>query len=474
MTTRTYASPEAFKQALERRLRTIAGGGADFARRRQLLVFDRFLARIVAVLGDTAVLKGGLVLEYRLERARTTKDIDLSMMGSPEDVLTRLQDAARTNLNDFMTFEVGPDTDHPVIQNEAMRYDGMRFRAECRLAGKIYGQPFGVDVAFGEPILGPPEVVVAEDLLGFAGIAPPTLRIYPLETHVAEKLHAYTMPRPRPNSRVRDLPDIALLENRWSDPGEASAPSPRPNLRVPRNSPTPGSAARSTHGLGSPLRCDGSGGPARVGLPRRGRNRREKVSRSRARGRTRSHLEPRRLVVALSVMASTKGRTDARTGDSSIRLTIASTSSMNESPNPAGMPSKQCLPVRSAGRDRGPGSEVDPARSRGGLRCPERARRPARGGQRGGKRASRRGAPSPESRAARLRRRWRRAGERTSAHTQRLLLRRLGGSSRHRPSNCAWRRQARRRRLGRLHARSAGRRRVGCLAPPAPSGAGCG
>ena len=28
---------------------------------------------------------------------------------------------------------------------------------------------------------------------------------------IAEKLHAYTVPRPRPNSRVKDLPDIALL-----------------------------------------------------------------------------------------------------------------------------------------------------------------------------------------------------------------------------------------------------------------------
>ena len=30
-------------------------------------------------------------------------------------------------------------------------------------------------------------------------------------SHIAEKLHAYTMPRLRPNSRVKDLPDIALL-----------------------------------------------------------------------------------------------------------------------------------------------------------------------------------------------------------------------------------------------------------------------
>jgi hypothetical protein len=92
-----------------------------------------------------------------------------------------------------------------------MQYDGFRYRAECRLAGKLYGQPFGVDVAFGDPIYGEPEVVVAEDILAFAGIAPPTLRLYPLESHIAEKLHAYTIPRSRPNSRVKDLPDLALL-----------------------------------------------------------------------------------------------------------------------------------------------------------------------------------------------------------------------------------------------------------------------
>jgi hypothetical protein len=45
MTIRTYLSPEAFKQALGQRLRTSAKSGAAFARKRQLLVFDRFLAR---------------------------------------------------------------------------------------------------------------------------------------------------------------------------------------------------------------------------------------------------------------------------------------------------------------------------------------------------------------------------------------------------------------------------------------------
>ena len=66
MTVRTYTSPEAFKQALEQRLRTSAKTGALFARKRQLLVFDRFLARIAVALGDAATLKGGLVLELRI------------------------------------------------------------------------------------------------------------------------------------------------------------------------------------------------------------------------------------------------------------------------------------------------------------------------------------------------------------------------------------------------------------------------
>ena len=86
------------------------------------------------------------------------------MVGSPDDILSKLQEAARRDLADFMTFEVGPDEDHPEIQNDGMQYDGLRFRAECRLAGKLYGQPFGVDVAFGDPMLGEPEVVVAEDV----------------------------------------------------------------------------------------------------------------------------------------------------------------------------------------------------------------------------------------------------------------------------------------------------------------------
>jgi hypothetical protein len=113
--------------------------------------------------------------------------------------------------NNFMVFEVRPNREHPEIAGDGVQYEGYRYQAVCELAGKVYGQPFGVDVAFGDPMLGEVEVVAAADLLAFAGVPPPTLRLYPVETHLAEKLHAYTLPRERPNTRVKDLPDLALL-----------------------------------------------------------------------------------------------------------------------------------------------------------------------------------------------------------------------------------------------------------------------
>lgn len=92
-----------------------------------------------------------------------------------------------------------------------MKYDGLRFRVQARLAGKPFGDPFGVDVAFAEPLVESAEEVVGNALLEFAGVPAPHFRVYPRTTHIAEKLHALTVPRTTPNSRVKDLPDVALL-----------------------------------------------------------------------------------------------------------------------------------------------------------------------------------------------------------------------------------------------------------------------
>jgi len=217
---KTYATPEAFRVALEQRLRTEARSrGRDLARLRQLLVFDRFLARVFQHLGDHVIAKGGITLELRLDRARTTKDVDLWMTGDAKRTLDRLRELGELDLGDFLSFAVEPDKDHPAMKGEGMVYEGQRFRCEARLAGKLYGGRFGVDVGFADALTVEPDLVQGSSFLDFAGAQRTTMRIYPRVTHVAEKLHAYSLPRERENTRVKDLPDLALLASLGSMDG---------------------------------------------------------------------------------------------------------------------------------------------------------------------------------------------------------------------------------------------------------------
>lgn len=212
MSTTKYSTPEAFRQALDARIaRRNAENPIGIQRHRQRCVFERFLARLIVSFGDRAVLKGGMALELLLGQARMTQDIDLGLRARPDQLLLELRRAGQLDLGDFLTFEVTPHPRHPTIENEGMRYEGQRFRVEARLAGKIYGFPFGLDVALGDPMPLPPETRTGDDLLSFIGVEPIIVRVYAREVHVAEKLHALTLPRARENTRVKDLPDIALL-----------------------------------------------------------------------------------------------------------------------------------------------------------------------------------------------------------------------------------------------------------------------
>ncbi len=122
--TNRYSSPEAFKSALEQRLRNLAErDGRDLVRLRQLVVFDRFLARVFRQFGESMVLKGGLALETRLRKARTTRDVDLRVASST-DLLQLLQAAGRLDLHDFLVFEVATDQHYPAIEAEGLLYGG--------------------------------------------------------------------------------------------------------------------------------------------------------------------------------------------------------------------------------------------------------------------------------------------------------------------------------------------------------------
>jgi len=211
---KTYGSPQQFKAGLEQRIRNwVDTGGVAIDRVRQFIIYDRFVARLQRILDDVFILKGGFVLELRLEAARMTKDVDMTLFGDPHALLERLQAAARLDLGDHLMFEV---TGHPKgeeMGSPELPYQGRRYRCACRLAGRRYGNVFGLDVAFASQFAGRADTLAGSDALSFIGIEPIEYRVIPREAHLAEKLHAYSYPRPpdRPNARIKDLPDIALL-----------------------------------------------------------------------------------------------------------------------------------------------------------------------------------------------------------------------------------------------------------------------
>ena len=207
-----YRTGGAFRRALEDRLRARSlHTGSPLVRLRKMVVFDRFLARLIQDQPDVWVLKGGLALQLRLgSRARTTKDIDV-LLTIPYDGLDlvhqRLVRASRTDPGDWFRFEVerpeGDIPEHPI--------GGVRFRVRGLLDGRRF-ETFHIDVGWGDPLVEPAETLTTPALLDFAGIQPTAIPCYPLAQQLAEKAHAYTRPHgTREGSRVKDLVDILLI-----------------------------------------------------------------------------------------------------------------------------------------------------------------------------------------------------------------------------------------------------------------------
>lgn len=245
-----YATPVAFRQALEARLANIAKAEAvDIQRLRRQVAFDRLLCRIFQAPDSSWALKGGYAMELRLSMTRTTKDIDLSWRDKLKAVneeetsailREKLQEAASVDPGDHFTFLIGePDTD---IANAP--YGGGRFPVEARMAGRVFAK-FHVDVGVGDAVLNPLEEIKGRDWLEFAGIPARPFPSINREQQFAEKLHAYTLPREgTPNTRVRDLVDMVLLIHMKIDPAKtakavAATFKKRARHNVPADFPPP-------------------------------------------------------------------------------------------------------------------------------------------------------------------------------------------------------------------------------------------
>jgi hypothetical protein len=204
-----YATAGAFRTALEHSLRLEAREqGIELQRLRREVVFQRLLARLMAVAPGRWILKGGLALEFRLGRiARSTRDMDLARLDSVQAATADFLVAQDVDLDDYFTFSI-EKTD---ALDELTTGTAARYRIIARLAGRVFERVV-VDVGFGSAAIETPDEVVAPNLLSFAGIGPVKIPTLPMEFHVAEKVHAYTRRyESGVSSRVKDLVDLLLI-----------------------------------------------------------------------------------------------------------------------------------------------------------------------------------------------------------------------------------------------------------------------
>jgi len=191
-----YASAAALRAALDQRLLTQARETrVNIARLRRRVVFERVLVRFARSNGHW-ILKGAAALEVRLaDRARTTRDLDVALIGVEADepsVLEKLMDA----------LQEAPDGDlfeFRVTGLRAMAIDGVldpvwRSSLDCRLDGRTFDR-ITVDIALGradrqhvETIRLPGALVFAADQIvdALAGVRVfAQLRVFARDVHIA-------------------------------------------------------------------------------------------------------------------------------------------------------------------------------------------------------------------------------------------------------------------------------------------------
>jgi hypothetical protein len=184
--------------------------------RELVLVMQRFAARVCEVF-PKAVVKGGLGLELRLDTPRTTEDVDI-IIAAAHDLDTRLIEAGRLDLGDFMRFRISPDKGGAQFVVPGMPYPGKRYLIQSfftdgdphALPDKAVYRKFKLEVSIREAA---DFETVESQWEGFPQVRVVHIRVYSVPWQIAEKVHAYSDPRHRESNnpdmwRPRDLLDI--------------------------------------------------------------------------------------------------------------------------------------------------------------------------------------------------------------------------------------------------------------------------
>ncbi len=190
--------------------------GADFQQILSSYAIERFLYRLsVSKHGKDFVLKGATLFTlWEGFPHRQTRDVDLLGFGdkSIERLIEVFQEILTSPVpDDGLTFSKDV-TGEPI--RAVQEYGGTRMNLIANLGNARI--TVGVDVGFGDKITPPPKEVEFPTLLDFPK---PKVRVYPVETVVAEKLQALVT-LGIANSRMKDFFDLWHIARNTDFDGE--------------------------------------------------------------------------------------------------------------------------------------------------------------------------------------------------------------------------------------------------------------
>ena len=187
--------------------------GVPVRRIHLVVAIDRFLARLLdAVPPGAWVVKGGYANQLRRpEAARFTDDLNLKIEAAIEEAPALLAAGFAIDLGDDFSYEATG----PAAPLQGPPGGGLRFVVVVRLGGAQLVQ-FKVDVSTADVIVGDLEEHLSDPVVARLGFERNRYPVYPIAQHVAEKLHALTLPRDVDNTRARDLVDLAWFRQNFT------------------------------------------------------------------------------------------------------------------------------------------------------------------------------------------------------------------------------------------------------------------
>jgi len=197
------------EQSVKDRLKNIAREtGKDFNFVSIQYLQERFLARLdKSPYRENLILKGALLLlAYDIPAVRPSKDIDFKGDNTPNNgaqITAIIRSIAEIDLEDGVEF-FPDDMDVEQITEDA-EYDGLRIKITATVGGDR--RRLQLDIGFGDTIVDGP---VEMDYPAILDFTPPRVKVYSIESSVAEKLEAIVSLGTF-GSRMKDYFDVWFL-----------------------------------------------------------------------------------------------------------------------------------------------------------------------------------------------------------------------------------------------------------------------